>query len=403
MFNNTKKVINGDPSKIDRDFYNASFDAGVLAKLGNDGILQDGSVDYDTNTNIISFQNKTGVDLGKFDIVGIGSAVIPVAQTGFQTRQVFQAVAPTEGAEFAIMQKAGGTDSVRPAALGGLSVVKINVGSSNHEWAYCTTSLTELTSGNSGNVRILNNLSGTGSQWCLVRFQKHTAPRKIGVFTFDFDPLDLSTTGTANHTIVGSVSNDGSAGVGMSSPTSGIHLSKGGTYKFHFPYQYIALDCSVSAGGGSAVIDDTGGTSQYFRFYVPGKLKAEVYVYDDAGAITDGVIVDRHVMETNRMCGFHTTSGSGPVIEFRREFARSLTNVFSIDQSTIDGLTGNCQIAIYLTFERAEGTGTVTGEFRSNPDDIATNDDGAYSNQIWWYDDPELATKITPGAATPPP
>ena len=126
----------------------------------------------------ISVKNTTGAALDRFAVLGISTPTITKSNdaNAFYVRDLMNGIAPTATSTIVITQTTLGVNEIGVARVLGLCRVQVNITDEAHEYAASTTSTTQLTSGTSGQAKILHKESaGTGVKWCVVVLQNVAA------------------------------------------------------------------------------------------------------------------------------------------------------------------------------------------------------------------------------------
>lgn len=122
---------------------------------------------------VVLVKNDTGADLARFAAVKLGAPVSTTLATdpGTVSRRPFlSATTPGDAADpVGILLEAVPNGKSGRAAVAGVAVATVSVGSTGHAFAVPTVGSATLTSNNTfGPIRLLGTPAGTGSQTCAV-------------------------------------------------------------------------------------------------------------------------------------------------------------------------------------------------------------------------------------------
>jgi hypothetical protein len=116
-------------------------------------------------------KNNTGSALSRFAVVGIDGILIDATtnMSSFSDQPCLLGVATTEGGQYAVCLDAIPSGGIGMAAVDGVVQARVSVSDADHNYATCGDGGTTLTSGATGDCRIIYKPSGTGTLWCIVR------------------------------------------------------------------------------------------------------------------------------------------------------------------------------------------------------------------------------------------
>ena len=122
-------------------------------------------------------QNGSGADVDRFGVLGIDSPVVSPTDNAdtFASLIALKGVKPTtdhEDGKFVVLLEPTANNGVRTAAIGGVTICKINVTDAAHKYAKAKADTTAaLVSADAGPCVIMWKQSGTGDgKWAVVRF-----------------------------------------------------------------------------------------------------------------------------------------------------------------------------------------------------------------------------------------
>lgn len=194
---------------ISASAYNAMLDM-LDAGLGNNTSGPSDSTGSSPFTSAL-VKNFTGSDLPAFGIVWLTAPLFLPSDVlaNFQRRYVYSASKPQgPNSPFAVLLAKAGPDDLRPASLGGVAPVAINVTSAAHDRAFpIQDDATKLASGFAGSAEILWKESGTGVRQAVIRWPVPQQRRMLGTTNAVIQPGTSGAVNvkTANNVTLGSV------------------------------------------------------------------------------------------------------------------------------------------------------------------------------------------------------
>lgn len=176
-----RKVRSGEKLRIPASAYNAFIDQ---AKLSIDvGRTTQQSF---KNLDIIDIRNDSGSDRAIFDVLGIDGVVFSAATNlnEFQHHFTLKGSTPTTAShftKFAVLLESIPKDKIGKAAIGGLTVARIDVTDVNMKMCDVSNSVnTKLQTNWVGSARIVTVEAGTGEKWGIVKLAEYSGDRLRG-------------------------------------------------------------------------------------------------------------------------------------------------------------------------------------------------------------------------------
>jgi hypothetical protein len=169
-----QKVQAGDPLKIPAATFNTFIDAarGFQARTSNRGRKAQPGF---RQSGIVPVKNGSGVDCGRFSVLGIDSPVFtpPEGLESFQNQVALVGVTPsasTHAGSFVVLLEPVAYGEIGMGCVDGVCPAVIAVTEEEHEYADLDDGqMGWLASGISGSARILWKEAGTGLKWAIVR------------------------------------------------------------------------------------------------------------------------------------------------------------------------------------------------------------------------------------------
>ena len=173
-----KKVKTGQKFSVKAEAWNSFIDAAEFIKR-QQANMNSTAPRKDTKSGVVMLRNNTCAALEQFKLVSLGSLIITPTDNEQEFRNnppVFEAELITDANKekpFAVLQKPLAKSECGLAMLTGITPLKLNVVSQEHEFAELTGN--GLASSDSGSVRILWKDEGTGDKWAVVLLGASTA------------------------------------------------------------------------------------------------------------------------------------------------------------------------------------------------------------------------------------
>jgi hypothetical protein len=163
------KVTTGQRFKPQANTWNSFIDAAVYVKQ-RQADLSSQTPNRDTKSGVVLVRNGTDQDLAQFTVVSLGDLVIKPEDNEQEFRNnlpIFELIMDEISNPFGILQRPIKKNHCGLAMISGITPVKINVESEEHEFAELDED--GLKSSDSGSIRILWKESGTdGNKWAVI-------------------------------------------------------------------------------------------------------------------------------------------------------------------------------------------------------------------------------------------
>lgn len=173
-----KKVQPGNKLRIEAKTFNSMIDAAKDFQSRGGGPRQDIPSAARTRGMAIIIRNKTGADLGRLAVVGLGEPIFApdnaAKLTTFAQAVGFDGDTPAaaHAGKFAVLIDPIEDDGLGHAIAAGITPASVNITSADHEYADIAVGQSGyLTSGATGPAKILYQQPGTGVKLCVVRFE----------------------------------------------------------------------------------------------------------------------------------------------------------------------------------------------------------------------------------------
>lgn len=183
MFGN--KTYGGQRVKLSAADMNAWQDAARLAKSGQRILLTEPPDPRSVTLALV--RNDSGANQPRFAVLGLNGPIISTTAnlTEWKERLTFKGILPTavtHSGKFCVLLEPLANGRIGTAAVGGVVPVRIT-GTAGTTWVDVATGVTTLAAGTSGSAQVLDQESGSGTRWAVVRLLGKAAAAGTTGFT----------------------------------------------------------------------------------------------------------------------------------------------------------------------------------------------------------------------------
>lgn len=178
-----RRVSAGDRVRHSAREYNSFLDAAAFAQARG-FTLGAGSRPVSDDADRVLIYNSTGGALDQFAVVELGDVVIKDSggDVDGNLQLLIDGDTPSGNVRHtAVLAEPAGSGATVWAWVSGCHPATVNVGNTAHRRAYAAAGATSLTSDMLGPYQILNSLSGTGIQTCIVKKSNRGSIKMVGV------------------------------------------------------------------------------------------------------------------------------------------------------------------------------------------------------------------------------